>query len=154
VTTPRTCVRCRRPVVSRPPQSRYCSVKCRRMVQYKLRRLRGIAARREPSAKAAIGTYYRVCRWCGREFTSTRKDSRLCSDACRQQGRRHRLAFRKWLRRRPDLAARLSAHPAYLKRLLMNPPRRDPVSVPGTDQLIVPFLCRWDWAYPLYRDWS
>ena len=76
------CANCERPMVSRLALSELrrtlCSDPCRRAYQTQVRKER----RAEERKKA--------CEVCGDEFTATRRDSKTCSDGCRQKAYRRR----------------------------------------------------------------
>ena len=76
------CAHCERPMVSRLAlselQRTLCSDPCRGAYQNQVRK----AKRAEERSK--------VCEVCGEEFTATRRDSKTCSDGCRQKAYRRR----------------------------------------------------------------
>jgi hypothetical protein len=76
------CAHCERPMVSRLKLSELrrtlCSDPCRRAYQNQMRKEK----RAEERSK--------VCEVCGEEFTATRRDSKTCSDGCRQKAYRRR----------------------------------------------------------------
>jgi hypothetical protein len=76
------CAYCERPMVSRLALSELrrtlCSDSCRRAYQNQVRKEK----RAEERSK--------VCEVCGREFTKTRRDTKTCSDGCRQKAYRRR----------------------------------------------------------------
>jgi hypothetical protein len=76
------CAHCERPMVSRLKlselQRTLCSDPCRRAYQNQMRKEK----RAEERSK--------VCEVCGEEFTATRRDSKTCSDGCRQKAYRRR----------------------------------------------------------------
>ena len=76
------CAYCERPMVSRLALSELrrtlCSDPCRRAYQNQVRKEK----RAEQRGK--------ICEVCGEEFTATRRDSKTCSDGCRQMAYRRR----------------------------------------------------------------
>jgi hypothetical protein len=76
------CAHCERPMVSRLALSdlrrTLCSDPCRRAYQNQMRKEKRAEERR------------RICGVCGEEFTATRRDSKTCSDGCRQKAYRRR----------------------------------------------------------------
>jgi hypothetical protein len=76
------CAYCERPMVSRLALSELrrtlCSDPCRRAYQNQVRKEKRAEARKK------------VCEVCGEEFTATRRDSKTCSDRCKQKAYRRR----------------------------------------------------------------
>jgi hypothetical protein len=76
------CANCERPMVSRLAlselQRTLCSDPCRRAYQNQVRKKQRAEERKKS------------CEVCGEEFTATRRDSKTCSDGCRQKAYRRR----------------------------------------------------------------
>lgn len=77
------CAHCRRKILLKNSNHRYCSPACKRAVENILRR-RKRAAQRED--------LMRWCAECNESFRPKRKDAQVCSNRCRQA------AHRRWVR--------------------------------------------------------